>query len=129
MCYLHLLYYILIQYYFTIHNIYYVIIKWVKREQKGKINIQCTSLCKNENFYNLGIKKTIDVDSFKTLDSQSVFISIFLELTLFRNIYRSNQHDQFTILHKNLLHLPRCVFGDLNNSKFSFTFYCDFSGM
>lgn len=74
-----------------------------------KINIQCTSLYKNENFHihDVGIKKMIGINSFKTFDRKSVFISIFVELTLFRITYRSNQHDQFTILHKNLLHLQR----------------------
>lgn len=125
MCYLHLLYSILF------YNLQHILRSnsIIKKGQKGKINIQCTSLYKNENFHNLGIRKMMDIDSSEMFDSQSVFISIFVELTIFRIIYQSNQDDKFTILHKNLLHLQRCVFGDLNNSKFLFTFYCDFSGM
>lgn len=129
MCYLYLLYSMLFyNLQRTLHSN-----SIVKKRTKGKINIQCTSLYKNENFHihNVGTRKMIDINSFKTFDSESVFISIFEELTLFRITYRSNQDDQFTILHKNLLHLQRCVFGNLNNFvlKFSFTFYCDFSGM
>lgn len=96
MCYLYLLYSML---FYNLQHILH------SNSIVKKINIQCTSLYKNENFHihNVGIRKMIDINSFKTFDSQSVFISIFVELTLFRITYRSNQDDQFTILHKKFV--------------------------